>query len=465
MKNLMSKFSVLLLALSMVVFVGCKDDEGDDGPLLSKRKDIVAVDLAGGCLGGDITGTVNAENFTVRITVPFGTDVKALAPILTISEKATVNPASETPQDFTTPVTYTVTAEDGTTQEWIVIVEIAAQGTEPVLTLSEAVWSYTIAGSNLPDWFTNNGEDGIAYGNGHVYVMSNHDKIKVLDPADGAVLADLDNSNISGGSLKLGDVETSADGSILACNVLDFNGQGTAVFKVYKWANESAAPEVYIEYEVSEAVRLGDNLSVVGDISGDAAIYTAYGRNFTAGERGSDIYRWEVKGGVLNPTPTIIKAQGFNSLTGFGSRAAATSLTADSETVWVNGNDIDVAEIDLATGAKLQQLPNENRDLVDFFYNDFTLFQLCDKTVMAAIFPRSANESRLLVIDVTDGLDNVTSSDVMYSADFVGSNTTANNDASGNVAHHIVSEAKAELYIVITNQALAKFDLTLAIQD
>ena len=43
---------------------------------------------------------------------------------ITISEKASISPESDTAQDFTNPVTYTVTAEDGTAQGYDVTVEV-----------------------------------------------------------------------------------------------------------------------------------------------------------------------------------------------------------------------------------------------------------------------------------------------------------------------------------------------------
>ena len=377
-----------------------------------------------------------------------------------ISDKAVVTPASESEQNFTTPVTYTVTAENGTAQEWIVIAQFAAAGSEPKLTLSESVWEFSIVKGGIPTWFTANGEDGLAFGNGHLYVSNNQDKVQIIDPADGSILGALSSAGIDGGNLKISDVEISTDGSIFASNVVDNNG--TATFKVYRWADEDSDPEVYIEYTFTDKIRLGDNLTVVGDITTDADIYTAFGRNFTAGVRGTAAYKWEVRGGVLTETPKVITGQGFG-ISGFGSRAHATALSVDDETVWVNGNDIDVAQISRETGAIVAQLPNGDKTLFDGFHNQFTLFTLCDRTIMAAAFPRSSKESRLIVIDVTKGLHKVTRPDVLSSADFVGGTDTANADASGNAAVNVVSEAEAEIYVLVTNQALAKFKLTLEI--
>ncbi|MBR6067004.1 MAG: choice-of-anchor J domain-containing protein [Bacteroidales bacterium] len=62
-----------------------------------------------------VSDTVNGV-YTVNAVAEWNVDLTAIAPVVTISNGASVDPASGDPQDFTTPVTYTVTAEDGTTQ-------------------------------------------------------------------------------------------------------------------------------------------------------------------------------------------------------------------------------------------------------------------------------------------------------------------------------------------------------------
>lgn len=69
---------------------------------------------------------------TITVTVPYGTDVTALKPIFTLSEKAIVKIGAKiqvsgnTVNDFTNPQTYVVTAEDESTQSYIVTVNISA---------------------------------------------------------------------------------------------------------------------------------------------------------------------------------------------------------------------------------------------------------------------------------------------------------------------------------------------------
>ncbi len=71
--------------------------------------------------------TINSTNGTVSIEVLYGTNATALTPTITVSAGATINPASGVAQNFTSPVTYTVTAQDGTTTKvWTVTVTVAS---------------------------------------------------------------------------------------------------------------------------------------------------------------------------------------------------------------------------------------------------------------------------------------------------------------------------------------------------
>lgn len=73
---------------------------------------------------------------SVSILMPCATAVTALTPTITVSAGATISPASGVAQDFTTPVTYTVTAENGTTiTTWTVS---AISNPLPTITLTSA---------------------------------------------------------------------------------------------------------------------------------------------------------------------------------------------------------------------------------------------------------------------------------------------------------------------------------------
>jgi autotransporter-associated beta strand protein len=104
-------------------------------PALGTGKNILTF-LVPGKPDGVITGT------NINVLVPSGTDVTALAPTYTVSAFATGDTTfpSGTARDFTTPKSYTITAEDSTTQTYIVTVTVAPFE-------STLVWNVATGGS------------------------------------------------------------------------------------------------------------------------------------------------------------------------------------------------------------------------------------------------------------------------------------------------------------------------------
>jgi len=112
MKNL---HVVLTLAVFFIICLACKKDE----PAKSSEKEILSFTIAGQ------TGTtvINAEAATIAIAVPDSILLDSIIPSISISEKATIEPASGQVVDFSQgAVNYTVTAEDNSTKVWEVTV-------------------------------------------------------------------------------------------------------------------------------------------------------------------------------------------------------------------------------------------------------------------------------------------------------------------------------------------------------
>ncbi|QXP54745.1 PKD domain-containing protein [Cellulophaga sp. HaHa_2_95] len=104
-------------------------------PALSSDKDITSFSIDG--------ETVNNPATAFTITLPAGTDVAALSPTI-VHEGNSINPASSVAQDFTSPVDYTVTAADGTTQVYTITVSLA-----PALSSDKDITSFTIDGETV----------------------------------------------------------------------------------------------------------------------------------------------------------------------------------------------------------------------------------------------------------------------------------------------------------------------------
>lgn len=108
----------------MMIAVACKKEEPTPTPpvttptttppiVKSTAKDITKFSFA--ALSPVVDATIDASTKAITATVPAATDVTKLVPTITISDKATVSPASGVAQDFSKEVSYTVTAEDGGT--------------------------------------------------------------------------------------------------------------------------------------------------------------------------------------------------------------------------------------------------------------------------------------------------------------------------------------------------------------
>lgn len=113
----------------------------------SDKKDILSFTLA----QENDTATINKTNKTISITVKYSSDLTQLSPQITVSQNAVIVPASGTVIDFSKdPVTYTVTAQDNTTQQWTVTVTKATEMDKKIITfiLAEQVDSALIDNIN-----------------------------------------------------------------------------------------------------------------------------------------------------------------------------------------------------------------------------------------------------------------------------------------------------------------------------
>ena len=132
--TLVKRFS---LGLILSILLAACGGGGASTPTASSAKTITPYSLGG------ITGTINETNKTIAVTVPFGTNVTALIATFTttgtsVAVSATAQVSGTTPNDFTNPVTYTVTAADASTVNYTVTVTVVWVGASG--TLSGSIW-------------------------------------------------------------------------------------------------------------------------------------------------------------------------------------------------------------------------------------------------------------------------------------------------------------------------------------
>jgi len=139
---------------------------------------------------------------------------------------------------------------------------------------------------------TANNERGLAFGNGHLYLVSHANvggttaNVRILDPLTGADLGGLNNSGISGGTFLVNNAAVGSDGVIYVANLT--TSSSSSAFKIYSWANEGSAPTVaYSGTAGISGVRAGDDLAAFG--SGSSTILAA-GYNSSPSVAGNNGY-------------------------------------------------------------------------------------------------------------------------------------------------------------------------------
>jgi ribosomal protein L21E len=91
-------------------------------------------------------GTINETAKTIAVTVPFGTPLTALVATFTttgtgVKVGTTVQTSAATPNDFTSPVVYTVTAGDASTVNYTVTVTVAQNTAKAITAYSFALYA------------------------------------------------------------------------------------------------------------------------------------------------------------------------------------------------------------------------------------------------------------------------------------------------------------------------------------
>ena len=122
MKNFKKLMALVLIILSgLTLFNGCIVE---DDVLLEKSSEKKILIFRFDEVSPVVIANIDQNSKTIITTLPSTTNLKSLTPYIEVSEKATVSPSSGAKVDFTSPVHYTVTAEDGSETKYIVTISL-----------------------------------------------------------------------------------------------------------------------------------------------------------------------------------------------------------------------------------------------------------------------------------------------------------------------------------------------------
>ena len=131
------------LFLSLMVYLTSSAGGGEGSSPVSNAKAITTFSFTNSAA----TGTISESAKTISVTVPYGTNVTALVVTFTTTGASVkvglnVQVSGTTPNDFTNPVAYTVTAADNTTTTYTVSVPVNASAVNVGLFKTGQIISY-----------------------------------------------------------------------------------------------------------------------------------------------------------------------------------------------------------------------------------------------------------------------------------------------------------------------------------
>ncbi|MDX9727468.1 MAG: DUF5018 domain-containing protein [Bacteroidales bacterium] len=241
----MKKLISLILLASLTLFYGC--EKGGEEETKSSEKKILGFRLEQ--FNPIITGVINDQAKTIILTdIPAETGLAALVPTISLSAGATVNPASGAAQNFTGPVIYTVTAEDGSSVTYSVTASLGIE------TLSGSMTANRTLTDRVPGDATDYIIDGTFHVSGNALLTVNPGVVIRFTGVDGWIVVD------ENAGLKM--VGTAANPIVLTGPVNN-NNKGA-------WGG--------IEYNSSRADNQMEYVSVINAGSGDydAAVDVEY---------------------------------------------------------------------------------------------------------------------------------------------------------------------------------------------
>ena len=115
--------------------------QSDENPAIS---DLITLTIIGNTTNEITSVSVDGKeaffisDYTIGLQLPEGTDLTNLLPEIT-HNGGSITPSTDQPQDFSNPVTYTVTSEQGEAQEWVV--KIIAVQPPPISTGFITTWN------------------------------------------------------------------------------------------------------------------------------------------------------------------------------------------------------------------------------------------------------------------------------------------------------------------------------------
>ena len=390
------------------------------------------ITVSGSNMNGAITATSSNNAFTVtnNTSVSSGT--------LSGKVRVTFKPTTEGVS------TGSITLK-GTTKAGKVVTTTVAVTGKCSLKFNE-VWNYSENSGNTPTG-TNWANDftairNIAYGNGKLYaVNASAGTISVINAQTGVKIKDLNTSGISGGTYSLMDAQV-VDGKLVATNLSTASALNA---KAYVWDTDDSAPrEILNTTDLGECTRLGDCMSIQGNLTNGAIIFLS----------GSTIVKYAITNGTVQTTPSTISVTEDGEAVDAGTSPRVISQ-ADGK-YWIMGRSIYPKLVSSTGKVELTIDSDVLNGIIDG--NDFYPFTFKGKQYAFATTYATGSSTltncRAVLIDASNGWDNAINVGE-YPANGLGS--TRNDALSTGIEVDINGTDGIEMWINCNKQGIAHY--------
>ena len=157
-------------------------------------------------------------------------------------------------------------------------------------------------------------------------------EVAVIDAKTGDFVKMLDITGIDGGVHKSSSIQVADNNGSSVVLVANLVNAKDSHLKVYAWSDLDKAPAVALDYTLPEAYRFGDKFQFEGTWAEGRLVFVSY-----AGNADRPVAIFDVKNGVVNAEPTIVKigtvAKSGNSISGL-------YKYSDTEYLWAGSGDL-----------------------------------------------------------------------------------------------------------------------------
>lgn len=404
-----------------------------------------------------ITGVIVRDT----VTIPYeGTTLTGQTATVEISNYATIVPDPSVPRDYSNPVKYTVTADDGTTTVFTVVLGTPEKLAKGFSTIKQ-LW--TRSSGDLG--FTDYRQISIAVSGDYFLLPTSNEwaggsEVKYYARKTGTFAGSL---NVTGVE-RLYSIGNDSKGRVVGINSL-YAGNNVCL---YEWDDVGAAPRLLAKTTDWSSVGgafYGRKISVNGDLSGDAIIMaTTDGSNIGGA---NNVLKWTVKNGaLLSQDPEVIH---YPAAYDYVAKAVPAGSATASDFFFCSNSPSFMTYVDGTSHAvkssfssSFIQAPRGNTPALTWFNFNNANF--------AAVVDASAYSSAMHIFDVTDVSKIPTSSsDAAYAAFHVfdGSSDyiacpSPNWNVTADVAAGPVSADgfTMTIYFLVTNGGVAAYELS-----